>query len=62
MRIAAVILAALALAGPALAGPPPQRVHAAPARHTDQDTLPAWLLPTGAVAVLVAAALASRRL
>jgi hypothetical protein len=67
MRIAAVLLAALALAvaAPALAvgaGPPPERVHAAPAAHTDEDTLPPWLLPAGAVAAVLVAALAMRRL
>jgi hypothetical protein len=67
MRIAAVILAALTLAcaAPALglaAGPPPERVHAAPAAQTDEDTLPPWLLPAGAVAAVLVAALAMRRL
>ena len=61
----AVLLAVLALAfaAPTLAaGPPPQRVHAAPAAHPDEDTLPPWLLPAGAVAAVLVAALAMRRL
>ena len=65
MHIAAVLLAALALAfaAPALAaGPPPHPVHAAPAAHTDEDTLPPWLLPSAAVAAVLVAALAMRRL
>ncbi|HEY3184702.1 MAG TPA: hypothetical protein VGJ77_17815 [Gaiellaceae bacterium] len=64
MRIAAVILAVLALAAPApaLAAAPPHGVRAAPAPHTDEDSLPRWLVPAGAFAVLLAAALAVRRL
>jgi hypothetical protein len=64
MRIAAVILAVLALAAPsaALAAPPPHGVRAAPAPRTDEDSLPRWLLPAGAFAVLLAGALALRRL
>jgi hypothetical protein len=67
MRVAAVLVAALALAcatsarAPA-AEPPPHPVHAAPAQHTDEDTLPPWLLPAGAVTAVLVAALAMRRL
>jgi hypothetical protein len=66
MRIAAILLAVLAIAAhaaaPARAAPPPNGVRAAPAPHTDEDTLPRWLLPAGAVAALFAGALALRRL
>jgi hypothetical protein len=63
MRIAAVILAVLAFAAaPALAAAPPHGVRAAPAPQTDGDSLPRWLVPAGAFAVLLAGALAVRRL
>jgi hypothetical protein len=64
MRIAAVILAVLALTAPAraLGAAPPHGVRAAPAPHTDEDTLPRWLLPAGAIAALLAGTLALRRL
>jgi hypothetical protein len=62
MRIA-VLLAVLALATPAVAAAaPPPPLRAAPAPKADEDTLPRWLLPAGAFAVLLAAGLAVRRL
>jgi hypothetical protein len=77
MRLAiALALAVLALAAPAVAAPPAAcgpgetpascrqepRVRAVPAADRSDDSLPAWLLPTSVVAVLLLTVLATRRL